>query len=69
MTLMNMLTSRSGLLLTGVVLVCADACLACASLQQVPRDTVPGQPLAANVARLLDALEYLGHPFPDELTS
>ncbi|MCP4854273.1 MAG: hypothetical protein GY903_07250 [Fuerstiella sp.] len=32
----------------------------------VPRPSVDGQPLAANAARLLEALEYLGHPLPEK---
>lgn len=32
----------------------------------IPRPTVDGQPLAANASRLLDALDYLGHPLPEK---
>lgn len=33
----------------------------------VPTAAVEGQPLAANVNRLLHALDYLGHPLPDDV--
>ena len=34
--------------------------------QSVPTGAVDGQPLGANVIRLIEALEYLGQPLPDE---
>jgi hypothetical protein len=37
-----------------------------ANAADIPRPAVDGQPLAANASRLLDTLEYLGHPLPKE---
>jgi hypothetical protein len=34
-----------------------------------PQEAVDAQPLAANIVRLLDALEYLGRPLPDAVRS
>ncbi|MEO2026934.1 MAG: CehA/McbA family metallohydrolase [Fuerstiella sp.] len=36
------------------------------SAADIPRPSVDGQPLAANVSRLLEALDYLGHPLPQK---
>lgn len=34
----------------------------------VPQESVDGQPLGANVVRLIEALEYLGQPLPVDIT-
>lgn len=34
----------------------------------IPKAPVEGQPLGANIVRLIEALEYLGQPLPDETT-
>ncbi len=36
---------------------------------EVPVAAVEGQPLAANVQRVIEALDYLGHPLPADLTA
>ncbi|MCA9140951.1 MAG: CehA/McbA family metallohydrolase [Planctomycetales bacterium] len=35
----------------------------------VPREPVDGQPLGANVVRLIEALEYLGQPLPNDVVA
>ncbi len=40
-----------------------------ATAQTVPTARVEGQPLAAGVSRLLDALQYLGSPLPEDTTT
>ena len=45
-------------------------CLICTvRADDIPRPNVEGQPLAANVTRLLDAYEYLGASLPEETTT
>jgi hypothetical protein len=54
---------------SSMLLVCSFrlAGLFAAGLQEVPAGDVEGQPLAANCIRLLDALEYLGAPLPQDV--
>ncbi len=40
--------------------------LNCIAAESVPIASTDGQPLGANIIRLLQALEYLGHPLPTE---
>ncbi|MCA9218309.1 MAG: CehA/McbA family metallohydrolase [Planctomycetales bacterium] len=42
------------------------ACSAAAEIEVPVADDVDGQPLGANVKRLIQALDYLGHPLPEK---
>jgi hypothetical protein len=58
-------TSRSVFLAGLLLLVQAES----RGQDRVPVRSVAGQPLAANVQRLVTALDYLGAPLPQELTT
>src|SRR5262245_33692187 len=51
-----------------VVAALAGFCPSRAAAQDFPPVTVEGQPLAANVKRLLEALDFLGSPLPTDAT-
>lgn len=59
---------RVGLLFVVLAAAAVSGPPAIAAHDAPPRD-VDGQPLAANCARLIDALEYLGAPLPAELAT
>ncbi len=54
----------SRLVLSSLLLLSCPLC-SVAPGQDLPIESVPRQPLAANLLRLLDALDYLGHPLPE----
>ncbi|QDU40337.1 hypothetical protein Mal4_46930 [Maioricimonas rarisocia] len=58
------LTLPSIMWMMGLLLLPADRAVA-----DLDRPAVEGQPLAANVRRLLQALEFLGTPLPDETST
>lgn len=54
--------------IAAALLVCLSiGCVALAA--DVPQATVEGQPLGANIERVITALEYLGQPLPDSTVS
>src|SRR5438128_11976125 len=59
--------SRQSVFLS-LALVAGLVAPAFARAQKLEPVDVEGQPLAANVGRILDALQFLGSPLPDETT-
>jgi hypothetical protein len=59
---------KQAVVVVTVLILSHSASLLAVCQQDTAPAKVDGQPLAANVARVLDALDYLGHPLPAAIT-